>query len=215
MKQTVKEIFEGLITRYEALRPISEDILSAYKLLKDTFSGGGRLFLAGNGGSASDCEHIVGELLKSFKKPRKIDDATASALSEYGDDGRYLLSTLEGALPAISLISQTGVISAFANDRAWDCAFAQQLYGLGRSGDCLLVLSTSGNSKNVVCAAVMAKALGLPILSMTGKRESKLSALSTVIVRAPSEETYRVQEYHLPIYHAICAEVEARLYGEG
>ena len=208
MKQTVKEIYEGLITRYEALRPISEDILSAYKLLKDTFSDGGRLFLAGNGGSASDCEHVVGELLKSFKKPRKIDDATASALSEYGDDGRYLLSTLEGALPAISLISQTGVISAFANDRAWDCAFAQQLYGLGRSGDCLLVLSTSGNSKNCINAVTVAKCKGIKTLALTGEGGGRLRELCDVCISVPAYETYAVQEYHLPIYHTLCAMLE-------
>ena len=157
MKETTKKIYEELFERYPVLNGIKENILKAFEVIKSTYEQGGSLYCAGNGGSSSDCEHIVGELLKSFKKCRAVDEKTANNLSSYGEDGEYILSKLEGSLPATSLISQTGILTAFANDKSWDTAIAQQLYGLGKQWDCLVVLSTSGNSKNCVYAVLVAR----------------------------------------------------------
>ena len=130
MKGTTRKIYEELFERYPVLNDIKENIVNTFEMIKATYKNGGTLYCAGNGGSSSDCEHIVGELLKCFKKQRKIDEQTAKALSVFGEDGKYLLSKLEGSLPAMSLISQTGILTAFANDKSWDTAIAQQLYGL-------------------------------------------------------------------------------------
>ena len=177
MKETTKQIYEELFTRYPVLSGVKENVLHAFELIKDTYQQSGTLFCAGNGGSSSDSEHIVGELLKCFKKPRAIEENTAENLSAFGEEGAYLLSKLEGSLPAVSLISQTGILTAFANDKSWDTAFAQQLYGLGKKGDCLLVLSTSGNSKNCVYAVLTAKAKGIKTLALTGMGGGKLKEL--------------------------------------
>ena len=141
-----------------------------------------------------------------------VDEKTARNLSNYGEDGEYLLSKLEGSLPAVSLISQTGILTAFANDKSWDTAMAQQLYGLGKQGDCLLVLSTSGNSKNCVYAVLVAKAKGLKTLAFTGKNGGKLKEICDECVCAPETETYKVQELHLPIYHCLCAMLEEEFF---
>ena len=212
MKETTKEIFEELFERYPALVEVRPSVLNAFEMLKTTYAQGGTLYCAGNGGSSSDCEHIVGELLKSFKKMRAINEEVAGNLSNYGEDGEYLLSKLEGSLPAVSLISQTGILTAFANDKSWDTAIAQQLYGLGKKGDCLLVLSTSGNSKNCVYAVLVAKAKGLKTLAFTGESGGKLKGLCDECVCVPETETYKVQELHLPIYHCLCAMLEEELF---
>ena len=212
MKETTKEIFEELFERYPALVEVRPSVLNAFEMLKTTYAQGGTLYCAGNGGSSSDCEHIVGELLKSFKKMRAINEEVAGNLSNYGEDGEYLLSKLEGSLPAVSLISQTGILTAFANDKSWDTAIAQQLYGLGKKGDCLLVLSTSGNSKNCVYAVLVAKAKGLKTLAFTGESGGKLKGLCDECVCVPETETYKVQEFHLPIYHCLCAMLEEELF---
>ena len=212
MKETTKEIFEELFERYPALVEVRPSVLNAFEMLKTTYAQGGTLYCAGNGGSSSDCEHIVGELLKSFKKMRAINEEVAGNLSNYGEDGEYLLSKLEGSLPAVSLISQTGILTAFANDKSWDTASAQQLYGLGKKGDCLLVLSTSGNSKNCVYAVLVAKAKGLKTLAFTGESGGKLKGLCDECVCVPETETYKVQELHLPIYHCLCAMLEEEIF---
>ena len=165
MKETTKKIYDDLFERYPVLDCIKDNVLTAFEIIQLTYKNGGSLYCGGNGGSSSDCEHIVGELLKSFKKCRAVDERTVSKLSCYGEDGAYLLSKLEGSLPATSLISQTGILTAFANDKSWDTAIAQQLYGLGKEGDCLVVLSTSGNSKNCVYAVLVAKAKPIPSIS--------------------------------------------------
>ena len=185
--------------------------MQAFCVLQNCYQGGGKLLIGGNGGSAADSEHIVGELLKSFKKCRTIDESVRAKLMQ-SENGAYLVSKLEGSLPAISLISQTGIITAFANDKAWDVALAQQTYGLGQAGDCLLVLSTSGNSKNCVLAVEVAKAKGMQTLAFTGEKESLLSKACTVTVRVPETETYKVQELHLPIYHCLCAMLEEEFF---
>ena len=154
-----------------------------------------------------------GELLKSFKKRRCVDEKTAKCLMSFGEQGKYLLDNLEGALPAVSLISQTAVMTAFSNDRTWDTAMAQQLYGLGRTGDCLFALSTSGNSKNCVYAAMVAKAKGLKAVGFTGAGGGKMKDVCDVCICVPETETYKVQELHLPVYHCLCAMLESEFFG--
>ena len=212
MKDTTRKIYEELFERYPSLYCVKNNLNNTFEMLKTTYEQGGTLFCAGNGGSSSDSEHIVGELLKSFKKCRKIDNAVANNLLKNGIDGEYLLSKLEGSLPAISLISQTGIITAFANDKSWDTAFAQQLYGLGKEKDCLLVLSTSGNSKNCVYAVLVAKAKGIKTISFTGKNGGRLKELCDESICVPEIETYKVQELHLPVYHCLCAMLEEEFF---
>ncbi len=212
MKETTKKIYDELLERYPALNDIKESVLNAFNLIKSTYQNGGRLYCGGNGGSSSDCEHIVGELLKSFKKRRAVDEKTASGLLSYGEDGEYLLSKLEGALPATSLISQTGILTAFANDKSWDTAMAQQLYGLGKQGDCLVLLSTSGNSKNCVYAAMVAKTKGIKTIAFTGNTGGKLKGFCDETICVPEVETYKVQELHLPVYHCLCAMLEEEFF---
>ena len=212
MKEMNKAIYKELFEGYPHLVDIKQNILNAFEIIKATYKNGGVLYCAGNGGSASDSEHIVGELLKSFKKHRAIDETTTSNLLKYGEDGEYLLSKLEGSLPAVSLISQTSILTAFANDKAWDTAIAQQLYGLGRDGDCLVVLSTSGNSKNCVYAAMVAKAKGIKTIAFTGAGGGKLKEVCDECICVPEAETYKVQELHLPIYHCLCAMLEEEFF---
>ncbi|MBQ8229429.1 MAG: SIS domain-containing protein [Clostridia bacterium] len=208
MKKTTKKIYDELFERYASLNGIKKNILNAFEMIKTTYKNGGTLYCAGNGGSASDSEHIVGELLKSFKKKRAIDKETANILLSYGVEGEYLVNKLEGSLPAVSLISQTGILTAFANDKSWDMAIAQQLYGLGKQGDCLLVLSTSGNSKNCIYAVLLAKAKGIKSIVLTGIGGGKLKEICDENICIPESETYKIQELQLPIYHCLCAMIE-------
>lgn len=218
MKESTTRIYEELFARYPVLDGTRDSVRDAFCLIRDTYTHGGCLFCGGNGGSACDCEHIVGELLKSFKKERAIDAETKERLLSLscGDasvyDAAYVVRNLEGALPAVSLISQTGVLTAFSNDRAWDVALAQQVYGLGRAGDCLLVLSTSGNSQNCIYAAMVARAKGMRTVGLTGALGGALRSVCDVCICVPSTETYRVQELHLPVYHAICGMLEEELF---
>lgn len=208
MKKTTENIFEELFVRYPALIDCKNDILGAYNILSDIYSSGKKLLVCGNGGSAADSEHIVGELLKRFKKPRKINPEVYEKLGQFGEDGAKLRETLEGSLKAISLTSHIAFSTAFANDREPQVAFAQQLYGLADEGDAVLLISTSGNSMNCVYCAEVGKAMGLKTISFTGEKESKLSSLCDVTVRVPETETFKVQELHLPIYHCLCAMLE-------
>lgn len=212
MRETTKIILEELIKTYPQLRVCATDIENAFLILKNCFENDGRVFTCGNGGSSSDSEHIVGELLKSFKKHRPIDKAIYEKLRSFGEDGAYLCEKLEGAFPAYSLNSQTGIMTAFANDKSWDATFAQQLYGLGAQGDCLLTLSTSGNSKNCAYTAIVAKMKGIKVIALTGEQESRLSEISDVCIKVPETETYKVQELHLPIYHCLCAMLEEEFF---
>ena len=165
--------------------------------------------LCGNGGSAADAEHIVGELMKNFMIKRKTDAKFKSALKELGYiDADYLSEHLEGALPAIALVSQSSILTAFSNDNAADMMYAQLVYGYAGKND----MSTLGNSANVVNAAKVAKAKGIKVLSFTGKAESKLSEISDVTVRVPKSETFLVQELHLPVYHYLCANIEKAMF---
>ena len=159
--------------------------------------------LCGNGGSASDCEHMVGELMKGFMLKRPVTDEKLPM---------HLQKGLQGSLPAISLPSQSGILSAFANDVDPEMMYAQLVYGYAKPEDLVIGISTSGNSKNVVNAIEVAKYMGVKTLSLTGKTESRMSELSDVTIRVPETETYKIQEYHLPVYHYLCAEVEKSMF---
>lgn len=195
---------EHLIERYPALSVCREEISHAADMPADTYRRGGKVLLCGNGGSAADCDHIAGEFLKGFLSPRPITDP---ALAE------HFRANLQGSLPAISLPSITAALTASLNDLNPDYAYAQLLHGLGQAGDLLIAISTSGNAKNVCFAAELAKAKGLFVLALTGEGGGRLAALADCAIRVPAAETYKIQEYHLPVYHAICAAVEQALFG--
>ena len=199
-------VIADLYARYPALAVCRNDIDAACGLLLAAYRAGGKVLVCGNGGSAADAEHIVGELMKKFRKHRPIPKEVESKLRP------EIASKLEGALPAMSLVSMSGITTAFANDVAWETAFAQQVLGLARPGDVLIALSTSGNSANCVAAAEVMKAMGGTAIAFTGARESKLSGICDVSVRVPETETYKVQELHLPVYHALCAAIEEEMF---
>lgn len=204
---------EQLIERHPELSVCAEQIRKAFAAIVETYRNDGRLLCCGNGGSAADSEHIVGELMKSFKRPRPIPAAVRTALAEQGPDGMALADTLEGSLAAIALVSHTALMTAYANDRSWDAAFAQQVLGLGRAGDAFIAISTSGNAADCVNAARVAKAKGLKTIALTGEGGGKLAQVCDVAICVPARETYLVQELHLPVYHALCAAVEDKLFG--
>lgn len=212
MKKETVEILEELIERYPSLAGEKENIKQAYEILLETVKRGGTVYTCGNGGSAADSEHIVGELMKKFKKPRPIDDGIKENLYAFGEDGKVVADTLEGAMRAVSLTSHIALTTAFSNDRNPTVGFAQQLFGLGAKGDTLIAISTSGNSQNCVYAILVAMAKGLKTVSLTGKNDSKMSNLSDVTVKVPETETFKVQELHLPVYHALCAMLESEIF---
>ena len=210
--QTGDECLETFFNRYPDMLVCELGMRAARSLLCDALKAGRKLMVCGNGGSAADSEHVVGELMKSFRFRRPVDAGFKAAYREI--NGCDAPAWLEGALPAISLVSQTALSTAFGNDEAAVGVFAQQVYGYGQAGDVLLAISTSGNSANVVEAAKVARAKGVKVIGLTGSKESRLSALADVCIRAPREETFQVQELHLPIYHVLCAAVEADVFGE-
>ena len=183
-------------------------------LLISCFEKGGKLLLCGNGGSAADCDHIVGELMKAFLRPRPIPASHHDALSRSGAEGQALAGVLQGGLPCMALTSSTALNFAIANDVRADVIFAQQVYVLGRPGDVVWGLSTSGNAGNVVNAFLVARSLGLRTLSLTGQSGGRLGSLADVAVRVPAIATPDVQELHLPIYHALCAALEEHFFGQ-
>ena len=206
-------MMEELIGRYPQLKSCEKEIAEAIEMMLETYRRGGTILVCGNGGSAADADHIVGELMKGFLLKRPMDDGDAKKFKEtMGDEADNLVKKLQRGIPAISLPAQSAVLSAFANDVDADLVYAQLVFGYGRPGDLLIGLSTSGNSKNVVAAAQTAKAMGIKTLSLTGAKESKLSQWSDCAIRVPETETYRVQELHLPVYHELCAAVEAELF---
>ena len=202
----MSESLDQLFSRWPCLRPCAPSIMDALDALLASFRAGGKVLVCGNGGSAADAEHICGELLKKFKKHRAIPSEVAAKLRP------ELTAELEGALPAVSLVSMSGIITAFANDVSWETAFAQQVLGLAKPGDVLIALSTSGNSANCVAAAEVMKAVGGKTIAFTGADESRLSQVCDVTIQVPETETYKVQELHLPVYHALCAAIEEETF---
>ena len=195
-----------LTMRYPALSECLTDIRQAFDILLSCYKANGKVLVCGNGGSAADADHIVGELLNKFKKKRKLDSTIAAQLPA------ELRDKLVGALPAISLVAMSATLSSISNDSNWEVAFAQQLYGLGNRGDVLIAISTSGNSTNCLNAALVAHAKGIRVIALTGKGGGKLAALSDVSISVPETETFKIQELHLPIYHALCADLEDALF---
>lgn len=213
MKQDTKKELERLLAGYPALEVVREQVQQAFELLKQCTDAGGTIYVCGNGGSAADSEHIVGELMKSFQRSRSLSIQEKEAFRACaGAEGLRLADRLEHAIPAVSLVSQVGVSTAFANDVGAEAVFAQLVYGYGKKKDLLWALSTSGNSVNVVYAAYAAKVRQMKILAMTGEADSRLDALANLTIRAPSLDTAQIQEYHLPIYHCLCAMLEAEYY---
>ncbi len=189
-----------LMERYPQLKEISADVENAINILIRCYEKGGKLLLCGNGGSAADCSHIVGELLKGFLKKRPTDS----------DD--EVISKLQGGLPAISLCEATSIFTAFCNDVDPDLVFAQQVYGLGKEEDVLIGITTSGNSSNVLKAMHTARVKGMKTISLTGGNGGKINTLSDACIIAPECETFKVQELHLAVYHCLCAAVEEHFF---
>lgn len=212
--EKIEKHLELLLRRYPDLIDIKEDIWSAYLILEDCVKKSGKILIAGNGGSAADSEHIVGELMKSFKLPRRLQANYADKLIETDKKlGTVLVDKLQGAIPAIALDGHVALTTAYMNDVEPLLCFAQQVNGYGMSGDVFWGISTSGNSKNILYASVTAKAKGLKLIGLTGSNDSALSKICDVCIKAPQTETYMVQEYHLPIYHCLCLMLEERFFG--
>lgn len=197
----------NLLQRRPELGGASKSILQAYEVLRKSFRSGGKVLLCGNGGSAADADHWAGELLKGFCKDRPLSK------KERGSLRPAIASKLQGALPAIPLTSFPAASTAFGNDVDPDLAYAQLTSALGRRGDVFVGLSTSGNAKNVCAAAEVARAKGMKVIALTGRRGGKLKPLVDVCICAPAKETYRAQEYHLPIYHCLSLMLEEEFFG--
>ena len=217
IKDGTAEKISELIVRYPALENCRADLVSAVEKICKSFRAGNKILICGNGGSAADSLHIVGELMKGFNLPRKIEDFNKTfvevAEKIFPDDVNYFKKNLQCTLPAISLVGETALNTAVANDNAADLIFAQQVLGLGKRGDILFAISTSGNSENVLYAAKVAKILGLEIISLTGRTGGKLKNFSDVTICAPADSAFTIQEFHLPIYHAVCLAVENEFFG--
>lgn len=202
-----------LTNRYPSISAARQSIIDSYLIMEECYSKGGKLLVCGNGGSAADSEHIVGELMKGFKMPRKMSAEFAEKLVNVDADmGSVLAENLQGALPAIALDGHIALSTAYMNDCEPLLCFAQQVNGYGNSGDVFLGISTSGNSKNVLYAATVARAKGMKVIGLTGSKDSKLSQFADVCVKAPNTETYMIQELHLPIYHCWCLMLEDKFF---
>ncbi len=202
-----------LMRRFPVLEPLRADLERAAARIGDALEQGGTLFLCGNGGSAADCEHIAGELLKGFLLKRALPETEAAALRGRGPDGEYLAGKLQRGLRAVTLTGHPALSSAVINDNGGDLAFAQQLWALARPGDVLLAISTSGNARNVVLTALAGRARGVTVIGLTGAGGGRLRELADLCLGVPDRETFRVQELHLPLYHALCAMLESRFFG--
>ncbi len=204
---------DELVNRYPKLESIKYEIVRAYESIRDVYENGGKLLVAGNGGSASDSEHIVGELMKRFDMPRPVSDEFREKLIQIdADRGMELAEKLEGSLPAIALTTHEALTTAYSNDVDGKLTVAQQLSGYGKCGDAFIGISTSGNSENILNAVVTAKALGLKTIGLTGKNGGTLADMADLSVIVPEQETYRIQELHLPIYHCWCRMLEAHFW---
>ena len=214
LRKKMKEHVELLIARYPMLEGCEDSIIRAYFLLEESYSKGNKLLVAGNGGSAADSEHIVGELMKGFKLPRKLDAEISQKLIDESEElGKTLVENLQGALPAIALDGHPALSTAYMNDCEPLLCFAQQVNGYGVEGDVFLGISTSGNSKNILYAAVTAHAKGMKVIGLTGAKNSKLEQMSDVCIKVTQTETYMIQELHLPVYHCLCLMLEETFFG--
>lgn len=207
-------ILNDLVSRFPQLAVCKEDVAKAFAILSGSYQNHGKLLVCGNGGSAADAGHIVGELMKGFKSPRHLDVASQSKLKNVDKGlGDLLAKNLQGALPAIALDGHPALSTAYMNDCNPLMCFAQQVNGYGCEGDVLLGISTSGNSQNILYAAVTAKAKGMKVIGLTGAKGSKLSDMADVCICVPETETYKIQELHLPVYHCLCLMLEEEFFG--
>ena len=215
MKTEIYKHIEVLVNRYPVLNSVKDEIVEAYFLLVESYKNEGKLLIAGNGGSAADAEHIVGELMKGFKLPRKLNENfTDKLISENEELGTVLAESLQGALPAIALDGHPALSTAYMNDCEPLLCFAQQVNGYGKAGEVFLGISTSGNSKNILYAATTAHAKGMKVIGLTGAKDSKLTQMSDVCIKVPQTETYMIQELHLPVDHCLCLMLEDEFFGE-
>jgi D-sedoheptulose 7-phosphate isomerase len=212
----MEEAISRLLQRYPILSECADSLTQALATLTETFSAGGKLLLCGNGGSAADCDHIVGELMKGFLLPRRLNETYRKrfAAACAPEVGALLSDDLQGALPAISLCSHSALMTAIANDNGADFVFAQQVYGLGRAGDTLLGISTSGRSRNVIYAFHVARTMGLQTIALVGRSGGMLAEVADIAVRVPADTVPAIQELHLPVYHALCSALEARFFAK-
>lgn len=216
METQIENHLDLLIRRYPVLSVCREDIAKAYDILETCFSEGNKLLVAGNGGSCADAEHIVGELMKGFKLPRRSTKEFTEKLRAVDPvRGEELAEKLQGGLPAVALSGHQGLNTAYINDveNGGLLMYAQQVNGYGKAGDVFLGISTSGNSKNVMYAAVVAKAKGMKVLGLTGFKGGQLAEIADVAIRVPETETYMIQELHLPVYHTLCLMLEEKFFG--
>ena len=215
LDQRLKKHIDLLIKRYPVLGSCREKIIRAYLIMEKCYEHDGKLLIAGNGGSAADSEHIAGELMKRFKLPRTVPHEFAEKLKAVDPvRGQELAKNLERGLMAIPLVAHEALSTAYINDVDGLGVFAQQLYGFGRPVDVFLGISTSGNSKNVMCATVVARALGMKVIGLTGAKGGELAEVADVAVKVPETETYMIQELHLPVYHCWCLMLEDRFFGQ-
>ena len=215
MDNKLKKHIDLLIERYPVLENVKEQIINSYYVLEECYLNNGKLLIAGNGGSAADSEHIVGELMKGFKNSRELDYKQKNELIKIDNElGTVLANNLQGALPAIALDGHLALSTAYMNDCKPELCFAQQVNGYGEAKDVFLGISTSGNSKNIIYAAITAKAKGLKVIGLTGEKDSKLSQIADVCIKVPQIETFMVQELHLPVYHCLSLMLEDKFWGE-
>lgn len=214
LEPRLKKHIDLLISRYPVLGAIRDDIINAYLVMEECYERDGKLMIAGNGGSAADSEHIAGELMKRFKTPRPVTPEFAEKLKAIDPvRGESLAENLERGLMAIPLVAHEALTTAYINDVDGLGVFAQQLFGFGRRGDVFLGITTSGNSKNVMSATVVARALDIKVIGLTGAKGGELATVADVCVKVPSTETYMIQELHLPIYHCWCLMLEDKFFG--
>ena len=215
LETRLHQYIDLLILRYPQLIVAKDCIVEAYQILEESYTNDGKLLVAGNGGSAADAEHIVGELMKGFVNPRKLEAEYSDALITVNKElGRVLSENLQGALPAIALDGHLALTTAYLNDCEPLLCFAQQVNGYGRKSDVFLGISTSGNSRNILYAATVAKAKGMKVIGLTGEKDSKLSEISDTCIQVPETETYKIQELHLPVYHCLCLMLEDTFFGK-
>ena len=215
LESKILKHLEMLLERYPKLEVCKNDIEKAYLILEECYENDHKLLIAGNGGSAADSEHIAGELMKRFKVPRPVPFDFAEKLKNIDPiRGENLAKNLERGLMAVPLVAHEALTTAYINDVDGLGVFAQQLYGFGRTGDVFLGISTSGNSKNVMSATVVARALGIKVIGLTGAKGGELASVSDVAIKVPETETYMIQELHLPVYHCLCLMLEDRFFGE-
>lgn len=210
----IYDYLDDLMRCYSKLEVCRQSIIEAYELLVESYRNDGKLLVAGNGGSASDAEHIVGELMKSFVLPRKMKLEYAENLVSIEPlIGAELADKLQGALPAIALVNHTALSTAFLNDVDPFLGFAQQIYGYGQENDVFLGITTSEKSKNIIYAAVTAKAKGMKVIALTGKDGGNIKDIADISIIIPEDETYKIQELHLPVYHCLCLMLEREFFG--